>query len=97
QGRYGPFLACSNYPKCKNILPYPLGLKCPIKTCDGEIVRQRSKRGKIFYACSKKECSFISWTKPIARQCPKCSADFLVRKDSRALCPNPDCDHEEAL
>ncbi|MGC9325680.1 MAG: type I DNA topoisomerase, partial [Desulfomonilia bacterium] len=96
KGRYGPFLACSNYPKCKNIMPYPLGLKCPVKNCQGEIVRKRSKRGKIYYACSEKGCSFISWTKPIPKQCPKCSADFLVRKENLAVCPNPDCDYEES-
>ncbi|HHO76738.1 MAG TPA: type I DNA topoisomerase [Deltaproteobacteria bacterium] len=93
-GRFGPFLACSNYPKCKNIQPYPLGLKCPMPGCSGEIVQQRSKRGKMYYSCTEKSCSFISWTKPIEKKCPKCQADFLVKKGSKELCSNPECDHE---
>jgi DNA topoisomerase-1 len=93
-GRYGPFLACSNYPTCKNIQPYPLGLKCPMPECTGEIVQQRSKRGKMYYSCSVKGCKFISWTKPIEKKCPKCKADFLVKKGSSELCPNPECDYE---
>jgi len=93
-GRFGPFLACSNYPKCKNIQPFPLGLKCPVPGCTGEIVQQRSKRGKMYYSCTVKACSFISWTKPIEKKCPKCQAEFLVKKGSKELCPNPECDYE---
>ncbi|MBN2297013.1 MAG: type I DNA topoisomerase [Deltaproteobacteria bacterium] len=93
-GRFGPFLACSNYPKCKNIQPYPLGLKCPVPGCTGEIVQQRSKRGKMYYSCTENQCSFISWTKPVEKKCPKCQADFLVKKGGKELCPNPECDYE---
>jgi len=94
-GRYGPFLACSDYPKCKNIKPYPLGLKCPIPSCKGEILQQRSKRGKMFYSCSEEDCKFLSWTKPVKKKCPKCSCEFMVKKDNLLVCPNPECDHEE--
>ncbi len=94
-GRFGPFLACSNYPNCKNIQPYPLGLKCPLPGCTGEIVQQRSKRGKMFYACSEKDCTFISWTKPVGKTCPKCQADFLIKKGNQLSCPRPECDYEE--
>jgi len=95
QGRFGPFLACSGYPKCKNIMPFPLGLKCAMPGCSGEIVQQKSKRGKMFYSCSSKECSFISWTKPVTRTCPDCGATFLIKKGSRLECPNPGCTHTE--
>ncbi len=95
QGRFGPFLACSAYPKCKNIMPYPLGLKCPMPGCTGEIVQQKSKRGKMFYSCSIKDCKFISWTKPVTKACPDCGASFLLRKGNQLLCPNPNCSHRE--
>ncbi|MEN6446195.1 MAG: type I DNA topoisomerase [Syntrophaceae bacterium] len=95
QGKFGPFLACSAYPKCKNIMPYPLDLKCPMQGCTGEIVQQKSKRGKMFYSCSDKECKFISWTKPVARKCPDCGSAFLVRKGGMLECPNPECSHRE--
>jgi DNA topoisomerase-1 len=95
QGKFGPFLACSAYPRCKNIMPYPLGLKCAMPGCTGEIVQQKSKRGKMFYACSNKDCKFISWTKPVAKACPECGAAFLIKKGNRLECPNPDCTHNE--
>jgi DNA topoisomerase-1 len=93
QGRFGPFLACSAYPKCKNIMPYPLGLKCPMPGCTGEIVQQKSKRGKMFYSCSVKGCTFISWTKPVTKSCPDCGSAFLLKKANRLECPNPECSH----
>jgi DNA topoisomerase I len=94
-GRYGPFLACSAYPKCKNIMPYPLGVKCAMPGCKGEIVQQRSKKGKSFYSCSEKECKFISWTKPVIKECSGCSAGFLIKKGTKLVCPNPECTHSE--
>ena len=95
QGRFGPFLACSAYPKCKNIMPYPLGIKCAMPGCKGEIVQQRSKKGKMFYSCSEKDCKFISWTKPVIKECPVCGAGFLIRKGTRLVCPNLGCTHSE--
>jgi len=95
RGRYGPFLACSNYPECKNIMPYPLGLACPLPGCEGEILQQRSKRGKLYYKCSQKDCPFISWTRPVEKPCPLCGAAFLVGKGNELSCPNPACDYEE--
>jgi DNA topoisomerase-1 len=94
-GRFGPFLACSAYPKCKNIMPYPLGVRCPIPGCKGELVQQRSKKGKSFYSCSLKECTFISWTKPVIQECPRCGSGVLIRKGTKLTCANPGCSHSE--
>jgi len=94
-GRYGPFLACSNYPTCKNIQPYPLGLKCPVPGCTGDIQQQRSRKGKMYYSCSVKDCTFISWSKPVQKSCPVCGAGFLVKKGKSLTCPNPECDYNE--
>jgi DNA topoisomerase-1 len=65
-GRYGQFLACSAYPKCKNTKPINQNLgKCPKEGCDGDIVMRRTKRGRKFYGCSNyPKCDFVSWTKP---------------------------------
>jgi DNA topoisomerase I len=95
QGRFGPFLACSNYPACKNIQPLPLGLKCPTPGCTGEIQQQRSRKGKMYYSCSIKDCKFISWSKPVAKACPACNASFLIKKGKTLTCPNPECGHHE--
>ena len=65
-GRFGRFLACGNFPKCKFTKPFTkkLGMKCP-KCGDGEVVVKRTKSKKTFYGCSRyPECDFASWTKP---------------------------------
>ncbi|MBD3366508.1 type I DNA topoisomerase [candidate division WWE3 bacterium] len=66
RGRYGKFLACSNYPDCKNTKPYldKIGMKCP--DCeDGEVVRKKAK-GREFFGCSNyPDCEWSSWKNPL--------------------------------
>ncbi len=72
-GRFGEFLACSDYPKCKSTRPlaHALDVKCP--DCESDIVEKRTKRGKIFYGCSAyPKCKFATWKKPIKEKCPVC-------------------------
>ncbi len=91
QGQYGPFLACSGYPECKNTKSInsnhagqDTGVKCPENGCSGNIVERRSRRGKIFYGCSRyPECTFATWDKPVAKECPECGAKFLVEKTTK--------------
>jgi DNA topoisomerase-1 len=66
KGRFGTFLACSDYPKCKTTMSMPTGIKCP--DCkEGDVVTRRTKRGKIFWGCSRyPKCKFASWEKPKA-------------------------------
>jgi DNA topoisomerase-1 len=91
QGKYGEFLACSGYPDCKNTLSLnangageDTGVRCPEKDCDGTIIQKRSKRGKVFYGCSRfPDCTYALWDKPVTESCPKCSAPFLVEKTTK--------------
>jgi len=91
RGRYGGFLACSGYPECKNTQSLnsngngkKIGVGCPEKGCTGDIVERTSKRGKIFYGCSRfPECNFATWDKPLDRECPACGAEFLVEKTTK--------------
>ncbi|KMM52970.1 DNA topoisomerase I [Bacillus glycinifermentans] len=80
-GRYGKFMACSNFPDCRNTKPIvkEIGVKCP--SCKiGNIVERKSKKRRIFYGCDRyPECEFVSWDKPLERKCPKCG-DMLVEK-----------------
>ncbi|MEA3449641.1 MAG: type I DNA topoisomerase [Patescibacteria group bacterium] len=84
-GRFGPFLACSGYPKCKNIKSIKensgsTGIKCP-KCEKGEIVQKRSKRG-VFYACDAyPDCKNAYWGKPTGKKCPDCGALLIEVKD----------------
>ena len=86
-GRYGKFMACSNFPDCRNTkaIMKPIGVKCP--SCEtGEIVERKSKTKRLFYGCNQyPECEFVSWDKPINRPCPKCSA-LLVEKKIKKVC-----------
>lgn len=83
-GRFGKFMACSNFPDCRNTkaIVKDIGVKCP--SCkDGNIVERKSKKRRIFYGCDQyPECEFISWDKPISRPCPKCG-EILVEKKSK--------------
>jgi len=83
KGRYGEFKACSAYPKCKTIIREEkiVGV-CPREECDGNVVEKRSKRGKLFYGCSKyPECDFVSWYPPVeGEKCEKCGATYVVEK-----------------
>jgi len=103
EGRYGKFLSCSKYPKCKFIKPMSTGVKCPEKDCDGELVQRRTKGRKTFYGCGNyPKCKYILWFKPIPRPCPTCKAPFLVEKwDKEAektfiACHNEQCDYRES-
>lgn len=83
KGRYGEFLACSAYPKCKTTRPlaHAMDIKCP--KCDGQITEKRTRRGKIFYGCNNyPQCDFAIWGKPIKDPCPVCAGlQAAVKKD----------------
>lgn len=97
-GRYGKFMACSNFPDCRNTKPIvkDIGVKCP--TChEGNIVERKSKKRRIFYGCDRfPECEFVSWDKPIERKCPKCENMLVEKKLKKGIqvqCVN--CDYKE--
>ena len=94
-GRYGEFVACSNYPKCKYIKKEEpqekVIMDCP--KCDGKIIEKKTKRGKIFYGCNNyPKCKFASWDKPIEEKCPECG-EYLVEKNNKVKCSS--CDYEK--
>ena len=78
-GRYGPFVACSGYPECKNIWapdPVSTGVPCPEPGCSGTLVEKTSKKGKKFYACNQyPECRFATWDEPLDGVCPDCGTE----------------------
>jgi len=83
-GRFGPFLGCSDYPKCKGIKN--LGEQeygtCP-KCEQGQIVSKRTKRGKTFYSCNRyPDCDFALWQAPLPQPCPVCGGLLAPDKDA---------------
>lgn len=98
-GRFGRFLACSDYPQCKTAKPLSLGIKCPQEGCDGNMVERQSKKRKIFYSCSNyPKCKYALWDKPINEKCPECGFKILVEKHSKEgkaiKCPNEGCGYK---
>jgi len=66
EGKFGKFLACDNYPKCKNTktVVTNTGVKCP--DCgDGELIERRTRKGRPFWGCSKYPgCKYAVWEEP---------------------------------
>jgi len=86
-GRFGKFIACSNYPACRNTRPFlvKLGVRCP--QCGGELVEKRTRRGRIFYGCANyPRCEFTSWKRPVARPCPGCGGLLVVERKGWLRC-----------
>jgi DNA topoisomerase-1 len=63
-GRFGKFIACSSFPKCKYTRQFAqkVDMKCPRD--GGDIVIKKTRRGKTFYGCSNyPTCTFAAWKK----------------------------------
>ena len=87
RGRYGEFVACSNYPTCKYIKKEAKTVVeiMPCPKCDGMIVEKKTKRGKIFYGCNHyPKCDYASWDKPV-KKCPQCG-EIMVEKKKEIVC-----------
>jgi len=80
RGRYGMFIGCSGYPKCKHIqkIQKSSGVKC--EACDnGELVEKHTRKGKMFWGCNQyPKCTNASWTDP--RNTPQSGKVTIVKK-----------------
>ena len=92
-GKYGKFVACSNFPACKYIKQEPKqeSIICDCPNCDGKIVEKRSRKGKIFYGCNNyPDCKTAYWDKPTGEKCPECGS-MLTEKKNKIKCSS--CDY----
>ncbi|MCE5189541.1 MAG: type I DNA topoisomerase [Eubacteriales bacterium] len=94
-GRFGKFLACPNFPDCRNTkaIVEKIDVLCP--KCGAALIKRKSKRGKAFYGCERyPECDFVSWDKPTKMPCPQCGG-MMVQKigqnGSYIACVNKEC------
>ena len=96
EGQYGKFLACPNYPRCKNIknIIEPVAV-CP--DCGGPITKRRSKTGKTFYGCGNyPKCKFMSWEIPAPIYCPACGSVMRIVEEGdvkKYVCTKRTCGH----
>lgn len=87
-GRFGKFIACSNYPTCRNArsLVLKLGVKCP-RCHEGDLVEKRTRRGRPFYGCSLyPTCEFAIWQRPLPTPCPACGGLLVEAGRNEARC-----------
>jgi len=94
-GRYGEFIACSNYPECKFIKKEetPITEICACPNCEGKIIEKKSRKGKIFYGCNNyPKCKTAYWYKPVSKKCPECG-EMLLEKGKKIVCSS--CSYEE--
>lgn len=99
-GRFGKFIGCGNYPKCRHIeslnKPTDTGVECP-ECKQGKIVKRQSRRGRVFFSCARyPDCKYAIWNEPIAQPCPKCAWPILTVKKTKKrgtelVCPRQTC------
>ncbi|HEY6194321.1 MAG TPA: type I DNA topoisomerase, partial [Candidatus Eisenbacteria bacterium] len=91
QGPYGRYIHCIRRPECKFTKPFTLGVPCP-KCGLGELAEKRSRKGKIFYSCTRwPDCDYALWDKPVAHPCPNGDSPLMVEKTTKSgtalVCP----------
>ncbi len=97
KGKYGEFVACSNFPTCKYIKKDKADEEvveiCNCPNCNGKIVEKKSRKGKLFYGCNNyPKCKTAYWDKPIDKKCPECG-EMLTEKNGKIKCSS--CEYTE--
>jgi DNA topoisomerase-1 len=102
RGRFGPFIACSDYPTCKYIKKKEakeIGLLCP-ECSQGQVVERKGRWGRSFYGCKRyPECTFTAQYRPLSEPCPDCGRAYLLEKETKRegrviFCGNEACHYK---
>lgn len=102
EGRFGKFIACSRYPKCKYVKKDALlnstGVKCPecaaSKRENGEMVERRGRFGPFFSCSNYPDCKLAIKARPTGNICTECGAlmmdgtKTIPERCSNKACPN---------
>ncbi len=95
-GRYGKFVSCGNFPKCRYVELEKIGRKCPED--GGELVIRQGRNGKFISCSNYPNCRYTEpWLEKIGVKCPKDGGDLVERKTRNGRmvysCSNyPTCD-----
>ena len=101
-GRYGKFLACPNFPECRNTKPILTYIDAPCPKCGKRLLEKVSRKNRKFYGCEGyPECDFVSWDKPVTEKCPQCGSYMVEKRNSRKglmrVCSSETCHYREML
>ena len=99
--KFGKFIGCTGYPKCKFTESYQgaandTGVECP-ECKQGKMQKRQYRRGRIFFSCNRyPDCKYAVWNEPIAKSCPKCAWPMLTIKQTKKrgtewACPRKTC------
>ncbi len=99
-GKFGRFLACSNWPDCSFSKPIPIVMpgRCP--KCSSRLLKKTSRKGYTFYGCERNRvtsgtpCDFMTWDVPVQDNCPECGQTMFKlsgRGAKKPFCINPEC------
>ena len=95
-GRFGKFLACPNFPDCRNTKPLLTYIDASCPKCGKRLLEKISHKSRKFYGCEGyPECDFVSWDKPVSEKCPQCGSYMVEKRNNRGelihLCSNENC------
>jgi len=97
-GRFGKFLACPNFPECRNTKPILNYIEANCPQCGGRLLEKTSRKNRKFYGCEHyPECDFVSWEMPVNDKCEKCGSYMTLKRSRKGetwhLCSNETCRH----
>lgn len=101
-GRYGKFLACPNFPECRNTKALLKEIDAPCPKCGGKLLERMSHKGRKFYGCEHyPECDFVSWDMPVREKCPVCGSMMVLKRGRKGamahVCTNETCRYRVEL
>ncbi len=98
--KFGKFLACPGYPECRNTMAIREGTGVDCPKCNGEILKKKSRKGKLYYACENApKCDFILWYKPVKdKNCPDCGGILIETKgkNPKWMCSVEGCGYSQS-
>ena len=100
-GKYGKFLACPNFPQCRNTMPLLTYIDSVCPKCGKRLLEKISRKNRKFYGCEGyPECDFVSWDKPVSEKCPKCGSYMVEKRTGKGetihLCANENCRYKSS-
>ena len=101
-GKFGRFLACPNFPECRNTMPILTYISASCPKCGKRLLEKTSRKNRKFYGCEGyPECDFVSLDKPADEKCPKCGTYMIEKRNNKGetlhLCTNESCRYKSLV